>query len=180
MGNYTVVITPDPVGDERDSSDVPHLTIRIAATASDTSRVTDIGINTTAPAGLTSQNVLGIDIEAIVTALARRFTPSGFHAASAGPPASASERNSEQMVLERTSAPAVGNPAPGPSVTDSKGERAYRRMPDISELRATYKQLGTVAAVAKHYGVPRHTAQGWMGRLRRLDQPVEAGSTNNN
>jgi hypothetical protein len=45
------------------------------------------------------------------------------------------------------------------------GARAYRRMPD--DLAETYAQSGSVTAVAKHYGVPRHTAQGWVDRLRR-------------
>jgi hypothetical protein len=45
------------------------------------------------------------------------------------------------------------------------GARAYRRMPD--DLAATYAESGSVTAVARHYGVPRHTAQGWIGRLRR-------------
>jgi hypothetical protein len=45
------------------------------------------------------------------------------------------------------------------------GARAYRRMPD--DLAATYAKSGSVTAVARHYGVPRHTAQGWIGRLRR-------------
>jgi hypothetical protein len=47
------------------------------------------------------------------------------------------------------------------------GARAYRRMPD--DLAAVYAESGSVTAVARHYGVPRHTAQGWIGRLRRQD-----------
>ncbi len=43
--------------------------------------------------------------------------------------------------------------------------RVYRRMPeDVVEV---FNRTGTVTAVAEHYGVPRHTAQGWIGRLRR-------------
>ncbi|WP_432832687.1 hypothetical protein [Dactylosporangium sp. CA-092794] len=42
--------------------------------------------------------------------------------------------------------------------------RAYRRMPD--DLAEVYTQARSVNAVAAHYGVPRHTAQGWMIRLR--------------
>lgn len=43
--------------------------------------------------------------------------------------------------------------------------RAYRRMPD--DIAAVFAETGGVTAVARHYGVPRHTAQGWIGRLRR-------------
>ncbi|MFV2101620.1 hypothetical protein [Micromonospora sp. LOL_024] len=43
--------------------------------------------------------------------------------------------------------------------------RVYRRMPD--DVVDVFNRTGTVTAVAEHYGVPRHTAQGWIGRLRR-------------
>lgn len=45
--------------------------------------------------------------------------------------------------------------------------RAYRRMPDPGELEAAYTRIGSITGVAAEYGVPRHTAQGWFGRLRR-------------
>jgi hypothetical protein len=48
--------------------------------------------------------------------------------------------------------------------TGSGGERAYRRAP--SDLIEVFNQLGGVTAVARHYGVPRHTAQSWVRRLR--------------
>jgi hypothetical protein len=47
--------------------------------------------------------------------------------------------------------------------------RAYRRMPDAEEVKAVYEAAGTVTGVAEHYGVPRHTAKGWIGRLRKLN-----------
>lgn len=43
--------------------------------------------------------------------------------------------------------------------------RAYRRTPD--DIVETFQRLGGVTAVAEHYGVPRHTAQGWVRRLRK-------------
>lgn len=45
--------------------------------------------------------------------------------------------------------------------------RAYRRMPDPAEVLAAYAQAGSITALAQHYGVPRHTANGWARRLRR-------------
>jgi hypothetical protein len=42
------------------------------------------------------------------------------------------------------------------------GGRVYRRMPD--DFAAVYRQTSTPAAIADHYGVPRHTAQGWVRR----------------
>ncbi|WP_446219400.1 hypothetical protein [Micromonospora sp. IBHARD004] len=48
----------------------------------------------------------------------------------------------------------------------SGGEgRVYRRSP--ADLEAVYQQAGSVTAVADHYDVPRHTAQGWIRTLRR-------------
>jgi transposase-like protein len=41
----------------------------------------------------------------------------------------------------------------------------YRRSP--ADLEAVYQQAGSVTAVADHYNVPRHTAQGWIRTLRR-------------
>jgi hypothetical protein len=55
-----------------------------------------------------------------------------------------------------TAAPAAGS-----------AERVYRRMPD--DFAAVYAQAGTTAAIADHYGVPRYTAQGWVGRHKKQD-----------
>jgi hypothetical protein len=46
----------------------------------------------------------------------------------------------------------------------SGAARAYRRLPD--DLAAVYQQLGGATAVADYYQVPRHTANGWLRRLR--------------
>lgn len=46
-------------------------------------------------------------------------------------------------------------------------ERVYRRMPDVAALREAYERAGTITGVAEYFGVPRHTAQGWITRLRR-------------
>jgi hypothetical protein len=50
------------------------------------------------------------------------------------------------------------------------GGRVYRRMPD--DFAAVYQQTGGAAAIAEHYDVPRHTANGWIRRLR--DQATSA------
>nr|WP_052165599.1 hypothetical protein [Micromonospora purpureochromogenes] len=54
--------------------------------------------------------------------------------------------------------------AKGEAATTTTG-RVYRRSP--SDLASVYQQAGSVAAVADHYNVPRHTAQGWIRTLRR-------------
>jgi transposase len=40
-------------------------------------------------------------------------------------------------------------------------------MPEASDVLAAYQQVGSVSGLADHYGVPRHTVQGWARRLRR-------------
>ncbi len=51
------------------------------------------------------------------------------------------------------------------TATTAGGDRAYRRAPD--DLPQAFQQAGGVTAVARHYGVPRHTAQSWVRRLRQ-------------
>jgi hypothetical protein len=58
-----------------------------------------------------------------------------------------------------------------PTRAGASGTRVYRRMPD--DFAAVYQQAGSAAAVADHYDVPRHTANGWIRRLR--DQGSGAG-----
>lgn len=42
--------------------------------------------------------------------------------------------------------------------------RAYRRTPD--DIVEVFTQAPSATALARHYGVPRHTVQGWLRRLR--------------
>jgi hypothetical protein len=42
--------------------------------------------------------------------------------------------------------------------------RAYRRAPD--DIAEVFAQAPSATALARHYGVPRHTVQGWLRRLR--------------
>jgi hypothetical protein len=53
------------------------------------------------------------------------------------------------------------------SAADSSAERVYRKMPD--DFAAVYRQAGGAAAIADHYGVPRYTAQGWIGRHKKQE-----------
>ena len=41
-------------------------------------------------------------------------------------------------------------------------------MPEPDEVVAAYRQSGGATALARHFGVPRHTANGWLRRLRGL------------
>ena len=56
-----------------------------------------------------------------------------------------------------------GRPAKTAAVAEA---RAYRRMPPNDEVVAAYYQVGTINELADFFGVPRHTANGWLRRLR--------------
>jgi hypothetical protein len=76
----------------------------------------------------------------------------------AAPPATNNARAAKKTVKATT--------ATTSSRESSDGGRAYRRMPE--DFAAVYQQAGSAAAVAEHYQVPRHTANGWIRRLREL------------
>ncbi len=75
------------------------------------------------------------------------------------------ERREAKRGSGRQAAAKAGAKATKASAKSGSNMRAYRRMPD--DLAATYEQMGSITALAAHYGVPRHTAQGWMNRLRK-------------
>ncbi|MBV7708158.1 hypothetical protein NOVA_35825 [Nocardia nova] len=179
MGSYTVVITPHLPQVDTVEACAPQLTIQVDSDRPEP-RVTGITISATGSTGLTSQTVADIDIVAIVEALASRFTPHvetrgparalGITARPAPVAAASTSRTNDQLDDLVTTAPSNSTMTLFNDEATPNG-RAYRRMPDAAELRSLYQRLGTVTGVAKHYDVPRHTAQGWMGRLRKLDQP---------
>ncbi len=84
-------------------------------------------------------------------ARAGRSTRAGGRKAAAGANATTAARKATKQAAKGEAATATG--------------RVYRRSP--SDLESVYQQAGSVAAVADHYNVPRHTAQGWIRTLRR-------------
>lgn len=68
----------------------------------------------------------------------------------------------------RRDSPAPGKKQPpakrAHAATGTTDARAYRRAPE--DLAGVWQRTGSVAQVAAHYQVPRHTAQGWVSRLR--------------
>jgi hypothetical protein len=52
------------------------------------------------------------------------------------------------------------------TTTSQPGARPYRRMPPAEDVMAAYRQVGSVSGLAEHFGVPRHTVQGWARQLR--------------
>jgi len=61
----------------------------------------------------------------------------------------------------------TATPAKKTASSTTGTERVYRRMP--ADFATVYQQAGGATATAAHYGVPRHTANGWIRRLRDQD-----------
>ena len=75
------------------------------------------------------------------------------------------------LVAKPVAAP-VAKPVPAPvakpvAARTRKSGRAYRKMPEPAQVLKVLREEGTVVAMAKRFGVPRHTAQGWLARIRR-------------
>jgi hypothetical protein len=174
VAGYTITITPN-------DDDTGAQTIIRVDTTTGTPRVMELTVSAPGGGGLSPHELPAVNLEQLIAALAP--TP---QAAIASAPAA-------PTVVESTAAPAgrggrsrkrAGRKAPAKKaattrtrqaraakVTASRGEsadgrRAYRRMPEGSEVAELYRTAGTATAVAEHYGVPRHTASGWVRRLR--------------
>lgn len=172
--------------DDDEAAGAVQLLIRVEASGG-VHRIAEITMRSNGPAGLTVSSLPEIDLEAIGQALiggagASRASSSAVGAGAAtgvvGPSAPAggrvtTRRRSDTQQSVDGSADhgrlAAVQPAEATRYQGTGSGRAYRRMPDAEEVRAVYEAAGTVTGVAEHYGVPRHTAKGWIGRLRKLN-----------
>lgn len=86
-------------------------------------------------------------------------------AAAKTPPAPVKKRTATSATAPaKNQKPAKRTRAAATTAAPAKNGRVYRVSPD--DLAAVFEEIGTVAGVAEHYQVPRHTAQGWIRRLR--------------
>jgi hypothetical protein len=132
-------------------------------------RITELTVKAASGEGLLPQHLPAIDLELLLQAIgpAASYDPSirvPQRSAASGPRpgVGAATRSAERAPqgARRHRDSRVGVKAGSSAL----GGRAYRRMPD--DLAEVYERSQSVTAVAQHYGVPRHTAQGWMNRLR--------------
>jgi hypothetical protein len=159
MTSYTVTITPE--GADGTTTTLRLEVIRGVAT------LTDVHLH--AGAGLSAGELPAINYALLLqavgqetgkpakTTVARKTTggkrqpaPRTRRAAPAAAPAKATRA---RVAAKKTAREAGGAQS-----------RAYRRMPD--DVAIVFNQAGGASAVADHYGVPRHTVQGWLRRLR--------------
>lgn len=153
MGSYTVNIAPEDGGG-------PQTTIRIDV-RDGVARITELVVRPSAERDATDQ-LSGIDFDALMRVVQPAIAAIESVSAAAEPaatPAAPAVRSVAPQRARVATAPAAGQQKA------SLRPRAYRRIP--TDLADTFAELGSVTKVAAHYGVPRHTAQGWINRLRR-------------
>ncbi len=165
MGQYIITIVP--VADDDFDGPVSQTTVRIETT-NGRPAVTELIMRAPGGSGLINGELPYVDFETLL----RAFVPTR----DAEPPPR------ERKVPKAASKPGTPGRASrvrstGAKVTHLPVGRAYRRAPDIEELEAAYAEAGSIAGVAEHFGVPVHTAQGWISRLRRKNAAAAAASS---
>jgi len=191
VAGYTITITPT-----NDDSGA-QTTIQVD-TASGKARITELTVRAADGGGLSPHQLAAVNLDALIAALSPTSTNAPA-AITAGAPTVRPDivAEADAGVSDVTSQPAAAA-APGtgrarksarkgtakkaPSrarqakaekaaaAPSSTGRRAYRRMPEPSEVLDAYRQVGGTTALARHFGVPRHTATGWLRRLRSMGQ----------
>jgi hypothetical protein len=168
MSGYTVTITPS--GDQSG----PQTTVQVDTT-SGAARVTELTVKAGGN-GLSPQELPVIDLALLVAALAPSSTPAITAAPAATPAPAASTARTRQprgrRARKAAEAPAKatrGRRRAAVAVAEApKAGRAYRRMPAQDEVVAAWNESNSASALAAHFDVPRHTAQGWLRRLRSM------------
>lgn len=166
MEQYTVTVTRDG-GDGSEPESRPQMTARVEV---ENGRAHVVELNMRAPTGadITSAALPPVDLERLAQAFGN--TVPGPETPVAEPrteserpvkPAGRPERQRPARTRRHTARQSGGT---APSLP---GARAYRKTPDPEELQRVYQEAGSIVGVAKHYDVPTHTAQGWIGRLRK-------------
>lgn len=156
MGQYIITIVP--VTDDDFAGPVAQTTVRLE-TGSGRPAVTELIMRAPGGSSLLNGELPYVDFETLL----RAFVPDG----EAAP--APRERPTPKSAPKKPAAPsrAGGARSAGAKVSHLSAGRAYRRAPDVEELEAAYAETGSIAGVAEHFGVPVHTAQGWISRLRR-------------
>jgi hypothetical protein len=177
--NFTITITPD---------DGAQTTVRVDASGS-APRITTLAVQAPEGTSLAPGQLPAVDLDLLLRALlpgpgARQLSTATEteepqpvrrgRGARGGRAAGRRGKTSPSRGAKATTAKATRRSAGSrrAAADSAGGGRAYRRTPD--DVAQVFGKVGSITAVAEHYGVPRHTAQGWIGRLRRLGE-IPAG-----
>ena len=182
MSGYTVTITPSG----RRSG--PQTTVQVDTT-SGTARVVELAVRA-GGGGLSAQELPAIDFGLLVAALApgsaHAIGPAAESAAAApahqprarrtratakatrGRARQSAEAPAKTKATAKTAAKATRTRRRAAAAEAPSASRAYRRMPAQDEVLAAWNDSHSATALAAHFDVPRHTAQGWLRRLRSM------------
>jgi hypothetical protein len=129
-------------------------------------RVTEMTVRAVEGAGLPGARLPAVDVELLLRAILPPEAAEAEPRGRTGRAARITPGRAKRTAFERREAKRAAAPARRAAAKAAEENvRAYRRMPD--DIIDTYAQLHSITALAAHYGVPRHTAQGWMNRLRK-------------
>ncbi|MCA2215083.1 hypothetical protein [Jidongwangia harbinensis] len=154
MSRFTVTV-------ESDRPDGGLMTIHLDTSAG-TSRVLEVTVTAGQGGSVSGLSLPHVSLDQLLSAFAGpdpAAPPVGAAPGGTAPPVALPEQRSAPDPGPGTEA--SGQPAP------ETAERNYRRMPDADELVAAYRNAASIGALAAAYGVPRHTMNGWLSRLRR-------------
>jgi hypothetical protein len=178
VAGYTITIAPT------DDDSGAETTIRVDTSTGD-ARITELTVRAADGGGLLPQQLPAVNLAELIAALAP--SAPAISAEPAAQPAALHPAEADAGVSEPTPPPAAPTRTRGArkkatkkaatrtrqakaeqttAAAQSNGRRAYRRMPESSEVLDAYRQVGGTTALARHFGVPRHTATGWLRRLR--------------
>jgi hypothetical protein len=158
MGQYVVTIVPVEGDGDAGTGPVAQTIVRID-TGSGRPIVKELTVR--APEGASLGGALPyVDFDLLLRAFVE---PSGGRARRTAAPRPA-----------RAPAAAPARTRPGTRPSALTAGRAYRKAPEPGELEEVYGRVGTISAVAAHFAVPVHTAQGWISRMRRRNAQAQA------
>jgi hypothetical protein len=179
MPGFTITITP--------SDDPTAQTSIHVDTAPGGARITELTVRSADGGSLPSNYLAGVDLQALIAALPSPTSAAASSASSgASPPVTTGtgqraapdtgpsrprarttdRRNRAANTASRARQGTVG--ARAAAGQPAAGRRAYRRMPEAREILDAYHAAGGTTALARHFDVPRHTASGWLRRLRSM------------
>jgi hypothetical protein len=188
VAGFTITISPD---DDPDAGTRVHVDL-----AAGSALVTELTVRPAVGGTLSAGQLALVNLDALISAFAPPAVTASVgprHPATGQPETTAGARLPEpsppSLVQSSQTSVVVGrgatggrktNPYKEPShgrdttaATAAAGQRmtrrrAYRRMPEPDTVLDAYRQVGGTTALARHFGVPRHTASSWLRRLRTM------------
>lgn len=159
--------------DAPDEDSPPRISAVMQFTAEGEPHLIELTVSSTTGGPVSSETALRLDFDRLAFGLREAVLATGGIGAGAG------------SLLPRVNdagAPQVhpreGGQQEGTRLAKSEAAtvRAYRKMPDPDEVTRAWHELESVGKLARHYDVPRYTAQAWVDRLRRKGMLKPASS----